>query len=141
MMNLPARAGNKPSAKPTRLRLDGSYWLTDNRWGPNITPDSRLCLVLVGLQVADGVLTAVGVSHLGLHAEGNTMLRALMATIGTIPALILIKSLAILALVPLVAYVTQVKWLPAAMMSVIALYVIFAIIPWGVVLCTRVFNI
>lgn len=101
----------------------------------------RLCGVLAGLQVADGVLTGIGVAYLGFEAEGNVMLRLLMEAVGLVPALLLVKSLALFSLFPLLAYVNEVRWLPVMLKSVILLYAIFAIIPWGVVLCTRIYGV
>lgn len=53
------------------------------------------------LQVLDGILTGLGVSILpgGLEAEGNPLVKEAMRAIGVVPALALIKSVGIVAVV------------------------------------------
>jgi hypothetical protein len=98
----------------------------------------RLCLVLTGVQICDGVLTGIGVTHFGLEAEGNVLLRQCMEMIGAIPALLILKSLSILATAPMIGYIKHLSWLPLMMKGVIGLYVVFAIVPWCFVICTRI---
>lgn len=93
-----------------------------------------LALILTGLQLADGIMTGFGMEIYGTAAEANTLLRALMNSIGIWPALILTKLAAIIIIFGLCQLSERVKWIPLAMKSVIAVYVILAIIPWGFIL-------
>ncbi len=93
-----------------------------------------LCLILVGLQFLDFALTALGVSHLGIEAEGNPMIRGLMHLWGPLPALLSVKFLATLVIYLLFIVARQVKWIRAALRAVIALYLCAAILPWSGIL-------
>lgn len=97
-----------------------------------------LGLILAGLQVTDGVLTAIGVSHLGVHVEGNFIIRALMEQIGAIPALLIIKGIALAVIVGICGLATQVRWLTLAMRAIIVIYVGAAVIPWSVVIAKHI---
>jgi hypothetical protein len=92
-----------------------------------------LCL----LQVMDGFLTAWGVSFHGISAEGNPLIRTLMESIGTIPALIFVKSFAIIIIALLVVLAEQIAWMAFALRTVAAIYLFSAVIPWsGIILKT-----
>jgi hypothetical protein len=93
-----------------------------------------LGLILALLQVFDGVLTAVGMSHFGTSMEGNLLLRSLMGVIGYIPALVLVKGASILLIGALCLQASKVRWLKSAFIGVIALYVVMAVIPWTYIL-------
>jgi hypothetical protein len=96
-----------------------------------------LCLILVALQFADFALTALGVSHFGIEAEGNPLIRGLMYEWGAMPALLSVKVLATLIIYVLFVLARQVSWLRLALRCVIALYLCAAIIPWtGILLGT-----
>jgi uncharacterized membrane protein len=97
-----------------------------------------LGLILIVLQIADGVLTGFGMSFFGTQMEGNVLLRTLMHEIGVAPALVLVKSLAIAVVIVLVQLSSQVKWLPMALKGVIGLYMLAAVIPWSVILATHI---
>jgi uncharacterized membrane protein len=97
-----------------------------------------LGLILIVLQIADGVLTGFGMSFFGTQMEGNVLLRTLMHEIGVIPALVLVKSLAIAVVIVLVQLSSQVSWLPMALKGVIGLYMLAAVIPWSVILATHI---
>jgi hypothetical protein len=86
--------------------------------------------ILALLQVCDGVLTGVGMSHFGTAMEGNILLRSLMGIIGYIPALIVVKGASILLIAALCLQAPKVRWLKSAFIGVIALYVFMAVIPW-----------
>lgn len=94
--------------------------------------------ILITLQILDGVLTGYGMNFFGTDMEGNVLLRTLMNAIGVIPALLLVKSIAIAVIIVLVSLSAQVKWLPLAMKGVIGLYVIAAIIPWSLILASHI---
>jgi hypothetical protein len=89
-----------------------------------------LCLILVALQFADFALTALGVSHFGIEAEGNPLIRGLMYEWGAMPALLGVKLLATLIIYVLYVLARQVSWLRIALRCVIAIYLFAAIIPW-----------
>lgn len=93
-----------------------------------------LATVMVVLQVLDGVLTGIGVHSFGLHAEGNPILRSLMASMGSLPALITVKLVAVSVVISLVYLSLKVNWVPRAMRILIAIYLIAAIIPWSGIL-------
>lgn len=86
--------------------------------------------ILAVLQVLDGVLTASGVSFFGMQAEGNMLIRVAMEQLGAIPALVLLKSIAILIVGLLCGLASTVTWVPKALKVVILIYVFAAIIPW-----------
>lgn len=93
-----------------------------------------LGVVLAALQILDGVLTAIGVSHLGIDAEANPLIRQVMLLIGAIPALLVLKSLAIAIVGVLCFLALSVNWLRPAMKVVAAIYLICAVAPWSAIL-------
>jgi hypothetical protein len=97
-----------------------------------------LGLVLAALQILDGVLTAVGVAHLGTEVEGNTLIRFLMEHLGYIPALVLIKTIALGVITGICVLSSRVEWLGFAMKTVILIYLGAAIIPWTLVIAKHI---
>lgn len=93
-----------------------------------------LATILCLFQIADGILTGVGVANLGTVAEGNMFIRYLMNQIGLIPALVVCKSLAIAVIGLLCALSTSVNWLATAFKIIIGIYLTAAILPWTAVL-------
>jgi hypothetical protein len=93
-----------------------------------------LACVLGLLQIADGVLTAIGVHYLGIEMEANPLLRTLMLSIGAIPTLIIVKGLAIGVIALLTSLSHSVSWLIIAMRGMVALYCCAAVIPWSAIL-------
>ncbi len=93
-----------------------------------------LSLVLISLQILDGVLTGMGMNFFGIHAEGNFILRNMMHLLGYIPALVLAKTAAILVVCSLCYLSTRVAWLPLAMRGIIVVYLCAAVIPWSYIL-------
>ena len=104
----------------------------------NISAPTReiilLGITMAVIQIMDGVLTGIGVSHYGTAAEGNIFIRFLMEQFGFIPALFLAKGLAICVTISLCMLSSLVSWLPRAMKLIIGVYVFAAIIPWSAVL-------
>jgi len=94
---------------------------------------------LILLQVLDGVLTGIGVYHFGTDAEGNPLLHYLMHSLGYIPALAITKSVAIAIILVLCFLSTVVEWLTKALKVVILIYLGAAIVPWSVILLSRVY--
>lgn len=99
-----------------------------------------LGVILATLQILDGVLTGFGVAHLGLEAEGNPLLHHLMHNLGYVETLILTKTLSIAIICALCYLATVVQWLKFAMRVVIVIYVGAAIIPWSLILASRVLS-
>lgn len=90
------------------------------------------------LQVLDGVMTWIGIYHFGTSAEGNFLLKWLMEAVGYTSALILVKSLAI-SVVALLCFLSDtVTWLRSALIAVILVYLGAAIIPWSIIIATRI---
>jgi apolipoprotein N-acyltransferase len=98
-----------------------------------------LGIILAFLQVADGVLTGLGMAHYGTAMEGNILLRELMLLIGFVPALVVVKTAAIGVVTGLCLYAYSVTWLRSAFKVVIGLYVLLAVLPWSVILATEYF--
>lgn len=94
--------------------------------------------ILILLQIMDGIFTAIGVSHFGVHAEGNFVIRSLMELWGPSLALVAVKSVAICVVCALCALAHKVTWIAPAMRGVIAVYMIAAIIPWSGILLSRI---
>jgi Domain of unknown function (DUF5658) len=89
-----------------------------------------LGLLIVFLQILDGVLTGLGMAQFGTGMEGNPMLRGLMDAVGFLPAIAVVKGIAIATVTGLCLYADRVWWLRRAFRGVIAVYLIFAIVPW-----------
>ena len=93
-----------------------------------------LAVILAFLQIADGVLTGIGVHYLGIDMEANPLLRVLMLNLGTISTLILVKSCAIGIIAFLTTFAHAVTWLVYAMRGMALLYACAAIVPWTAIL-------
>jgi hypothetical protein len=98
---------------------------------------ATLGLILVVLQILDGILTAVGMSQFGPHMEGNALLRMLMHQLGYIPAIVLVKTIAIGVVAGLCIYASRVVWLKHALRGAIVLYVTMAVLPWTYLLASE----
>lgn len=94
---------------------------------------SLLCV----LQALDGFLTTMGVHRFGVEVEANPVIRYLMISLGEIPALALIKMLALSAIIILMFMAQRVNWISKAMGIVAALYIVVAILPWTYILFIR----
>lgn len=96
-----------------------------------------LGLLLATIQILDGVLTAIGMHHFGTDMEANLLLRGLMSVIGYIPALIIVKSCCI-GLTGMLCYqIPKITWLKPAFVAIIALYTVFAVVPWTFILVSE----
>jgi hypothetical protein len=93
--------------------------------------------LLIFLQAADGVLTSVGISRFGLAAEGNPILRHLMAQFGHIPTLMILKLFAVAIIVGLVRTARRLPWISGAIGAVSCVYIFAAIVPWTYILFIR----
>jgi hypothetical protein len=93
-----------------------------------------LASALVFLQLADGLLTGVGVSHMGIEMEANPLLRMLMEIFGLIPTLVAVKALAISVIALLASLSGIVPWITLAFRGMVALYTLVAVLPWSAIL-------
>ena len=96
-----------------------------------------LGLALVILQLMDGLLTAIGVANFGTSAEGNPLLYMLMEQFGYGPALIATKALSIVIIGILCSLASRVSWLIPALKAVVVIYIAAAIVPWSVILVSK----
>jgi hypothetical protein len=96
-----------------------------------------IALVLIALQILDGILTLSGAVTFGLAAEGNPILRQLMHSIGLIPALLVTKIGCIGLVIILCLQAPRICWLPRALTVVAGIYTIGAIVPWSIILISE----
>lgn len=92
-----------------------------------------LTLLCVLLQVADGILTGYGVTVLpaGLEAEGNTIVKEAMYSLGVIPALVLIKSAGIFAVI----FMYRIKTCVEVMFCVFGFYSLVVVVWIATLFC------
>jgi hypothetical protein len=87
--------------------------------------------LLVLIQILDGILTHRGLSlYGGIGGEGNGLLRYAMSMYGVIPALVMAKGMAVSLIFALCSIAHRINWIENAFKGLIALYLIFAILPW-----------
>ncbi len=98
-----------------------------------------LTVVLVVLQILDGILTYAGMSTFGLRAEGNPLLRSLMSIVGIIPAIAITKASCIAVIMALCAQAHRISWLPVALTFIAGIYAAAAIVPWSWLLIAEYF--
>jgi hypothetical protein len=97
---------------------------------PNSNTRAFWALALfVAVQVADGVLTAVGIGRFGPSIEANPLLVHSIVTLGSTPALLMAKAVAILAGTLLHVHSYH---LVLALLTVT--YVFATLIPWVILL-------
>jgi len=94
--------------------------------------------IMAILQLLDGILTGLGMYYFGTSAEGNPLLRVLMENYGYINALVITKTFAIGVIVALCMLASKVSWISMAFKGVIGIYLVFAVIPWTIILLTKV---
>lgn len=111
------------TAHPASALRQTNYW-TERRM-------SALTVILVTLQILDGVLTCTGMFTFGLHAEANPFLRGLMGVVGIIPAVATTKLLCIAVIYALCAQANRISWLPSALTGVGCIYAAAAVLPWS----------
>lgn len=90
-----------------------------------------LLAVFMVLQVADGLLTYVGVGTFGPQAEGNPLLVTWMSMLGYGPALLGAKALACVCGVVLYTYGVR-----GVLVGLTALYLFGAVVPWLEIIST-----
>lgn len=85
---------------------------------------------LASLQVFDGVLTSMGMDKFGLHSEGNPFLRSIFYKFGHENTMLVVKSLAIIAVVFLTILAKRIKWIKDLIGALSCIYLFAAILPW-----------
>lgn len=95
-------------------------------------------VLLASMQVFDGYLTSKGISHFGVQAEANFVIRELMHIMGPDNALIVVKGLAILVVMLLTMIARKQRALKGIINLLCVIYMLMAIIPWVYILTTRV---
>jgi uncharacterized membrane protein len=95
-----------------------------------------LGLILIIFQILDGFFSIVGLSRLGIEAEANLLLRSMMEIFGHIPVLIVAKLIGIILILFMCKSVddSNRKFIMFSMSFIFYFYLIFAIIPWFIVL-------
>ena len=96
-----------------------------------------LGIILCVLQIADGILTGIGINAFGVAAEGNSFLRFLMEQLGYIPALTLTKGVAVVVTTILCTLSSNVSWIRHALKAVIGVYLLAAVVPWTLILLSE----
>ena len=91
-------------------------------------------LSLLLLQLIDAFLTLVGIENFGPSMEGNPILRTYFSSHGVLPTLISAKLMASVFICVLFVIQTRVKWVPRAIWGLTGVYVLSAVIPWGMIL-------
>lgn len=104
---------------------------------PSASRALQLGFLLCVLQALDGVLTSLGVSRFGLHAEANPFIRSLMEQLGHVTALGLVKLAAILVIIALTLFARRLPWVNNAMGAIGCIYFFAAIIPWTYILFVK----
>lgn len=102
-----------------------------------LTSQSSLKLVLAlfaVLQLADLVLTAIGVHQFGTRAEANLLLKALMETVGVLPSLISAKLCAVGAGYFIFLLADELALARYALVGATIGLALCAVIPWMVIL-------
>jgi hypothetical protein len=87
-------------------------------------------IFLASLQIFDGVLTSMGMTRFGTHAEGNPMMRYLMEQVGAHQALVIVKLFAVLLVVMLTVLAKRAKWVKDLIGFLSCIYLFMAVIPW-----------
>jgi len=96
-------------------------------------------LFFVSLQVADGMLTSIGVARFGIQGEGNPFLKNLMLEHGADKALFMVKAAAIFIIAGLTALAKRAPFVKDIIGTLSCIYLFAAIIPW-VYIITHYFD-
>ena len=105
------------------------------RWRPSSVSPSAFGNTVIVLfllaQAADGVMTYVGVTTMGLHIEANPLLATLMATVGQGAGVLLAKVVA--GALGISLHLIGVHGIIAVLT---AIYMVGAVVPWASFLLT-----
>lgn len=91
-------------------------------------------IFFISLQVADGMLTSIGMTRFGVHGEGNPFLRNLMHDYHPDKVLLVVKSFAVVIILILTYIAKKVSWVKDLIGTLSCIYLFAAIIPWVYVL-------
>ena len=94
----------------------------------------NLIKINIVLQIFDGILTYLGIKRFGIDGEGNPLVHILMVHMGTVLALVTVKTLAILSLIAVNSKVESNTIVKRGLKLSIWFYMLLAIIPWTVIL-------
>jgi hypothetical protein len=101
-------------------------WLVGLRGQKSQTRALALLAVFVGVQIADGCLTAFGIGRFGVAAEANPMLALPIILFGPAAALTVAKGVAVGGAVVLYRLSRQVL-----LATLTVMYLFVAILPWA----------
>lgn len=87
-------------------------------------------IFLGSLQIFDGFLTSLGMNKFGLHAEGNPFLRSIFYKFGPENTMLVVKSLAIIAVIFLTVLAKKIRWIKDLIGALSCIYLFAAILPW-----------
>ena len=85
-------------------------------------------------QILDGILTYIGLSLLGVHMEGNGLMRSLMYYYGMAPALFFVKLMAMAIAIGLALHSHNRRWMRPVLIGIVAFYVVLAVVPWTIII-------
>lgn len=91
-------------------------------------------IFFVSLQVADGMLTSIGMTRFGVHGEGNPFLRNLMHLHKPDHVLLVVKTIAVMIIIALTVIARKVSWIKDLIGTLSCIYLFAAIIPWVYIL-------
>ena len=91
-------------------------------------------LFFVSLQIADGMLTSIGVARFGITGEGNPFLKNLMLKYGPDRALFMVKAAAIFIIAGLTALAKRAPFVKDIIGTLSCIYLFAAIVPWVYIL-------
>ena len=91
-------------------------------------------VALAVCQLLDGLLTYIGLSLMGVHMEGNGLLRSLMLSYGMAPALFFVKIIALALAVGLALHSHRRRWMRPVLLGVVAFYLVLAVVPWTILI-------
>ncbi len=89
-----------------------------------------LGIFLGSLQIFDWVLTHMGVSRFGSHAEGNPFLRYIMSVVGPERTLMVVKLAAIMLVILLTVLARRTRWIKDLIGALSLIYLFAAVVPW-----------
>lgn len=90
--------------------------------------------ILISFQILDGVFTYVGTLIHGLEIEGNPLVYKLIEHAGAFLGISIAKLFAIAAILFLWNLRSKVTWVPKSIELISVYYLVFAIIPWTLLL-------
>lgn len=112
----------------------GSQMLRELTSSQRLAPSCEVCrlaLLLIALQIADALVTLLGIRRYGVLAEGNPFVREMMSAFGAAEILTLIKLVAVLSVVVLVRRLKHNSKAVRGLFLVTCFYVVAVLLPWS----------